>query len=63
MNADELAARRLRKALKRVDADCAESIADHLEFLVYVDRTARDILASRRAHPSNSRPYDREAEA
>jgi hypothetical protein len=54
---DELSERRRRKAVERVDDDCERTI-ELLRQAVDVDRVARQIAASVRAHPSNGRVFD-----
>ena len=59
---DELAARRRAVADRLFAKQCAETIAA-LERQAQANDVARQILASRRKHPSSGRPYDQEAES
>jgi hypothetical protein len=58
---DELAARRQAVRERLFAKQCAETIAE-LERQAQANDVARQILASRRKHPSTVRPYDQEAE-
>jgi hypothetical protein len=59
---DELDARRRAVIERRFAKRCAETIAA-LEQLAQANDVARQILASRRKHPSSGRPYDQERES
>jgi hypothetical protein len=59
---DELAARR-KAVLARLQAARDEAAARCLADTAAVDHVGEQIEASKRAHPSNPRVYDREGEA
>jgi hypothetical protein len=60
-NPDDLAARRKAVAERLFAKQCAETLA-RLREQEAVDHVAADIARSIRAHPSNPKPFDWEAE-